>query len=1120
MNREADYKHPIQLIVQYYRCADPARQEEIDTCLRNNLLNSYLAAVHLLTEEPFDFSSFPNSNKIVQTVAGERLTYERAFKYANEVDQAGAFIWILSNADIYFDDSLGLVEWSNLDGVVYALTRYDVQVDGSIKLMDEQYAHGSQDAWMFRASENLEGMFTAFNLGIPGCDNRIVYEFVCLGYMVANPSLKIVARHLDLTHDIEISNRVEQYFKMTTPENIKSNKVAPPPYLGEIYPSRNLNILKSHDSKMHFQVIRDFADHVRYIDELRRQIAGLEHDVIWLAETKATEISKRDEEIRERDEQIRERDEQICERDNFIKHYKQIEVSLRNSVSWKITAPVRYFCDKILPVNSKRRLFAMLLVRMVKSPREFTSHINRSSIRSFLRYLHAIDPVLLEQLVSNTLSKENIEVVGGSETINEVLLNLVEGNTLQQPEIIRTDSVDIILPIYNAPELTAVCITSVLTNSVNCRLIIVNDASPDKRIESLLANVHGVPERNIEVIIHHNESNLGFVKTVNFAFSLTKGHFVILNSDTEVPPGWLDRIFAPIFAKPDLVASVTPFSNAGMACSFPEAYKDNPIFEGLSVVELDDFFRRYAPAYPIEIFTGVGFCMAFNRTAVNQIGFFDEENFGKGYGEEADWSLRAVNAGFINVLAPNLFVYHKHGGSFSAEEKNQLLSRNLDLFWKKHQCHAFKFQEFSKTDEPRLIREAMTLVIGARSSVRRQRVAILDVDMSGGGTVYSASLANELQKSGFDVIHFKYNFQKSFLKLRFVSRNLDITLIMPQKAAYELQRLLSFLGAQFILVNELFSWPEPQVIMEQLQSGALPYLVLAHDFFLVCPSWFLIDENGTFCDTPADQGKCSKCLKNNVVSGHRSVYGDGLEDIADWRESVQAFLLGSVSLVCFSPSTANYFAHLYPKLTNMVVLEHAIPNREVFVWKQRHFNGMPLNLGIIGNLFHIKGEQVINELITSPRFKDLQVHLTVFGQVFSPIKDIILRDRKITFTGGYKQEELPSLLEKHNISAIIVSSILPETFSYTTSEAILLGYPVICFNLGAQAERVNRYNCGIVINDISADGILSAIERILAAPRLVEEFSLNAANYTPATPEEHFGAIVSTISDTISGLRS
>ena len=42
-------------------------------------------------------------------------------------------------------------------------------------------------------------------------------------------------------------------------------------------------------------------------------------------------------------------------------------------------------------------------------------------------------------------------------------------------------------------------------------------------------------------------------------------------------------------------------------------------------------------------------------------------------------------------------------------------------------------------------------------------------------------------------------------------------------------------------------------------------------------------------------------------------------------------------------------------------------------------------------------------------------------------------------------------------------SICPETYCYTASEAILLGYPVLAFSIGAHSERVEKYDCGWVL---------------------------------------------------------
>lgn len=794
----------------------------------------------------------------------------------------------------------------------------------------------------------------------------------------------------------------------------------------------------------------------------------------------------------------------LMERDRRIQ-------GLEQSFSWQITAPLRWLMDLLLAPNTKRRLFFILCYKMLTQPRIFFRHVSVSSFRYFFHYLLTTNPALIENMVDAVLTQEQ-EAADKAINTNTYFLLAATASLPAMSPTPRAEPVDIIVPIYNAPDLTAACITSVLANTENCRLILINDASTDERIRPLVDGVRSIPEKQIEVIIRHNEHNLGFVKTVNFASTLTKGHFVILNSDTEVPHGWLERLMAPILAEPQSFASVTPFSNAGMACSFPEPFHDFSIFKDLTVNDLDSYFSRYGSPKPIDIFTGVGFCMAFNRAVFEQIGLFDEETFGKGYGEECDWSLRAYEAGFRNVMLTNVFVYHKHGGSFSSVEKAQLVESNLKKFWEKYSTHMSRHQDFAALDMPRPIRDTLAILVDAQTKGGRNRVAILDVDMAGGGTIYSASLAMELHRSGSDVVHCKYNYREGYLKVCIESTAITKTLILPRTAAEKLNDVLIFLGVDFIIVNELFSWPDPLGIMGLLSTGTTPYLVLAHDFFMVCPSWFLIDQNGSFCDIPHGFEACNECLRENAISGHRGVYGGNLEDIQTWRSQVMAFLARAQAVTCFSQATIAYFIRTYPELKNITLQEHSIPNRDRFAWRQRSFDGTQmLNLGIIGNLYHIKGEKIVKELLDSPRFRNLPVKLTVYGESPMYPAGFSSSDGKVSFLGSYKQDALPGLLERDGINAILIPSIWPETFSYTTSEAILLGYPILCFNLGAQADRVRKYSCGIVMCDISTESVLDAIEQLLQNPRLIEDFSRNAHNYAPTTPDEHFGALIEVI---------
>ena len=56
--------------------------------------------------------------------------------------------------------------------------------------------------------------------------------------------------------------------------------------------------------------------------------------------------------------------------------------------------------------------------------------------------------------------------------------------------------------------------------------------------------------------------------------------------------------------------------------------------------------------------------MAISLPAIRQVGMFDQESFGRGYGEENDFCQRAEQAGFRNVLCDDAYVVHDGGASF------------------------------------------------------------------------------------------------------------------------------------------------------------------------------------------------------------------------------------------------------------------------------------------------------------------------------------------------------------------------------------------------------------------------------------------------------------------------
>lgn len=218
--------------------------------------------------------------------------------------------------------------------------------------------------------------------------------------------------------------------------------------------------------------------------------------------------------------------------------------------------------------------------------------------------------------------------------------------------------ITIILPVFNAFELTGACLEALNKTAKNCPVMVIDDASTDTRIAPLLSQFcDGKAHR----WFYRNPENLGFVKTVNLGMSRCAGDVILLNSDTEVTDGWVEALYRCLESDPE-IATATPWTNNGEIVSFPKFCVNNPPPadpERMALAARDSKL----PGYP-ELPTAVGFCMAISRRSLAALGNFDAETFGVGYGEENDFSMRARAAGLRNVLCDDAYVVHHGGASF------------------------------------------------------------------------------------------------------------------------------------------------------------------------------------------------------------------------------------------------------------------------------------------------------------------------------------------------------------------------------------------------------------------------------------------------------------------------
>ena len=181
----------IRLFTSHYpeKCA--TRLGDLQACLKCNIGNSVVDFVCLLLEGVE--MPCPSEDRLQVRAISSRPTYQDFFNWANSQITTTDNVSIIANSDIYFDDSLLALANSLKPHQCAALSRWDVQADQSLRLFDR---NDSQDAWVFRGK--IRPMNADFCVGIPRCDNRILYELRAAGYEVINPAFSVRACHLHI----------------------------------------------------------------------------------------------------------------------------------------------------------------------------------------------------------------------------------------------------------------------------------------------------------------------------------------------------------------------------------------------------------------------------------------------------------------------------------------------------------------------------------------------------------------------------------------------------------------------------------------------------------------------------------------------------------------------------------------------------------------------------------------------------------------------------------------------------------------------------------------------------------------------------------------------------------
>ncbi|CAH1077460.1 glycosyltransferase family 2 protein [Candidatus Nitrotoga sp. 1052] len=239
----------------------------------------------------------------------------------------------------------------------------------------------------------------------------------------------------------------------------------------------------------------------------------------------------------------------------------------------------------------------------------------------------------------------------------------------------------IVVLCYNGLEdTTRPCLESIIANTPvdSYELIVVDNDSADGTADYLKT----FAAQHANVRIQLNDTNKGYAGGNNDGIKLAQGQYIVLlNNDTLVPGGWLDRLLK-LFSEQPGVGLVGPVTNSA-------GNEQRIELEGLNEKNFEEIAGAYVERQKGVWFTTekLGFfCVAMRRTLLEKIGYLDEK-FGIGMFEDDDYCIRAKKAGFTLAVVEDCFVYHKGSVSFkklATSDYIEIFNKNRNYFFEKH----------------------------------------------------------------------------------------------------------------------------------------------------------------------------------------------------------------------------------------------------------------------------------------------------------------------------------------------------------------------------------------------------------------------------------------------------
>jgi glycosyltransferase involved in cell wall biosynthesis len=269
-------------------------------------------------------------------------------------------------------------------------------------------------------------------------------------------------------------------------------------------------------------------------------------------------------------------------------------------------------------------------------------------------------------------------------------------------------------------------------------------------------------------------------------------------------------------------------------------------------------------------------------------------------------------------------------------------------------------------------------------------------------------------------------------------------------------------------------------LIDQVAARGVPAYFTTHNYWLICPRVYLLNDKGSICAGPGDGSACAACVGSADVAG----YQRRLAEIRSRAERGLTAILSVSDAVRRTLVNAGYPADLID------TVRQAMPH-DAEIWEQVGRDRTPgrvakdLTVAFLGSAYPHKGPQL---LIEAAQRSQARINVKILGEVpdrFADQLKALDRRGNVELCGAFSPSEIGGLLR--GVDAVALPSMWWDCAPLAAAECLAARTPVLVPRLGGLPEAIRDGIDGLTFDGLDVDDLARTLDRLASEPGLLEQ---------------------------------